>query len=97
MKEYLLLAAFMIPSLVVLGAAVVSVSHADDPAAQMSLGSSAACAARQITNGGPDEYAELQRLRLEHVREHEQLLMAWSPYAPAAVWGPWKPEGLDLK
>jgi hypothetical protein len=47
--------------------------------------------------GGPGEYAELQRLQLERVREHEQLLMAWSPYAPAAVWGPWKPEGLDLK
>jgi len=50
MKEYLLLAGFMIPSLIVLAAAVVSVSHADDPAAQMSLGSSAACAEGQITN-----------------------------------------------
>lgn len=32
MKEYLLLAAFMIPSLVVLAAAVVTVAHADDAA-----------------------------------------------------------------
>jgi hypothetical protein len=47
--------------------------------------------------GGPGEYAELERLRLERVREHEELLRAWSPYAPAAVWGPWNPEGLNLK
>jgi uncharacterized protein YceK len=49
--------------------------------------------------GGPGEYAELQRLRLERVREHEQMLKTWSPWTPAdpRVWGPWKPEGLDLK
>src|SRR5688572_10815954 len=47
--------------------------------------------------GGPGEYGELERLRLERVRAHEQRLIAWSPYAQAAVWGPWKPEGLDLK
>jgi hypothetical protein len=44
MKEYLLLAAFMIPSLVVLGAAVVTFSHADDPAARELVTSSALCA-----------------------------------------------------
>jgi uncharacterized protein YceK len=49
--------------------------------------------------GGPTEYAELQRLRAERVREHEQLLRAWGPWTSAdpRVWGPWKPEGLDLK
>lgn len=40
MKEYLLLAAFMIPSVVVLAAAAVTVSHADDSAARELLGSS---------------------------------------------------------
>jgi hypothetical protein len=34
MKEYLLLAAFMIPSLLVLAAAVVTVWHGDDSAAR---------------------------------------------------------------
>jgi hypothetical protein len=49
--------------------------------------------------GGPSEYAELQRLRAERVREHEQMLKTWSPWTPAnpRVWGPWKPEGLELK
>jgi hypothetical protein len=49
--------------------------------------------------GGPSEYAELQRLRVERVREHEQLLRTWSPWTAAdpRVWGPWKPEGLELK
>jgi uncharacterized protein YceK len=49
--------------------------------------------------GGPSEFAELQRLRLERVHEHEQMLKAWGPWTPAdpRVWGPWKPEGLDLK
>ena len=49
--------------------------------------------------GGPNEYAELQRLRAERVREHEQMLRTWSPWTPAdpRVWGPWKPEGLELK
>jgi hypothetical protein len=49
--------------------------------------------------GGPSEFAELQRLRQERVREHEQMLKAWSPWTSAdpRVWGPWKPEGLDLK
>jgi hypothetical protein len=42
--EYLLLAAFMIPSVIVLAAAVASVSHADDSAARELLGSSNPCA-----------------------------------------------------
>jgi hypothetical protein len=34
MKEYLLLATFFIPSVLVLAAAVVTISHADDPTAR---------------------------------------------------------------
>jgi hypothetical protein len=51
MKEYLLLAAFMIPSLVVAGAAVVTVSHTDHPTAREILGSSASCAEPEEKKG----------------------------------------------
>jgi hypothetical protein len=44
MKDYLLFAAFMIPSLLVLAAGVVTVWHSDDPAAREFLGSSDPCA-----------------------------------------------------
>jgi hypothetical protein len=44
MKDYLLFAAFMIPSLFVLAAAVVTVWHGDDSAAREFLGSSDPCA-----------------------------------------------------
>ena len=50
--------------------------------------------------GGAKEYAELQRLRQARVNEHQQLLRTsssgWSDPDPA-LWGPWNPEGLDVK
>jgi hypothetical protein len=52
MKEYLLLAAFMIPSAVVLAAAAVSVSHTDDSAAREFLGSSVPCAHEHFHRSG---------------------------------------------
>jgi hypothetical protein len=50
--------------------------------------------------GGAQEYAELQRLRSARVAEHDQLVrntLAGSSDAGPALWGPWKPEGLDVK
>ena len=50
--------------------------------------------------GGAQEYARLQELRKARVAEHAQNLRDWSPMSnsPAPnVWGPWEPEGLDLK
>ncbi len=50
--------------------------------------------------GGAKEYAELQRLRSARVAEHDQLVrntLAGSSDADPALWGPWKPEGLDVK
>ena len=49
--------------------------------------------------GGPKEYAELQHLRTARVAEHAQNLKSWIVPEDAPdpnVWGPWKPEGLDL-
>ena len=50
--------------------------------------------------GGAQQYAELQRLRSARVAEHDQLVrntLAGSSDAGPALWGPWKPEGLDVK
>jgi hypothetical protein len=51
--------------------------------------------------GGPNEYAKLQQLRGARVAEHAQNLRAFIPSAGGApdpnLWGPWQPEGLDLR
>ena len=49
--------------------------------------------------GGDKEYAELQRVRNARVADHQRLLMTQSGVSspPDSMWGPWKPEGLDLK
>jgi hypothetical protein len=48
--------------------------------------------------GGEKEYAELQRLRAERIAERDWALRhnsSGNAYLPI-VWGPWRPEGLDL-
>ena len=50
--------------------------------------------------GGPQELAKLQQLRSARVAEHAQNLRSWNVQANSPdpnVWGPWQPEGLDLK
>jgi hypothetical protein len=51
--------------------------------------------------GGAQEYSKLQELRSARVAEHNQLLRSWNPAGgnsqDPAVWGPWEPEGLDVK
>jgi len=50
--------------------------------------------------GGAKEYAELQRLRQARINEHQQLLrtsLSGSADPDPALWGPWSPEGLDVK
>ena len=50
--------------------------------------------------GGPEEYAALQRLRAARIAEREWVLSHGPAYTAAgdpAVWGAWKPEGLDLE
>jgi len=50
--------------------------------------------------GGPNEYAKLQELRSARVAEHAQNLRMWNVQANTPdpnLWGPWKPEGLDLR
>ena len=50
--------------------------------------------------GGAQEYAKLQELRSARVADHAKNLQAWSPMSNSPdpnVWGPWEPEGLDLK
>ena len=50
--------------------------------------------------GGPKEYAELQRLRQARAAEHQQLLRATlsgTSDPDPNLWGPWNPEGLDVK
>ena len=51
--------------------------------------------------GGPKELAKLQELRSTRVAEHAQNLRAFIPSAGGApdpnLWGPWQPEGLDVK
>jgi hypothetical protein len=50
--------------------------------------------------GGAKEYAELQRLRQARANEHQQLLrtsLSGSADPDPNLWGPWSPEGLDVK
>jgi hypothetical protein len=51
--------------------------------------------------GGPQEYAKLQQLRSARVTDHAWNLSSWNPAGGNSpdpnVWGPWEPEGLDLK
>jgi hypothetical protein len=50
--------------------------------------------------GGTKEYAELQRLRQARVNEHQQLLrtsLSGNADPDPGLWGPWNPEGLDVK
>ena len=51
MKEYLLLAAFMIPSVVVASAAVLTISHTDHSTAREVHDSSASCAEPEEKTG----------------------------------------------
>jgi hypothetical protein len=50
--------------------------------------------------GGAKEYAELQRLRQARANEHQQLLrtsVSGVSDPDPNLWGPWSPEGLDVK
>ena len=51
--------------------------------------------------GGEQEYSKLQELRKERVADHAWNLSSWNPAGGNSpdpnVWGPWEPEGLDLK
>ena len=50
--------------------------------------------------GAGEEYAKLQELRKARADEHGKLMRMWNVQANGpdpAVWGPWKPEGLDVK
>jgi hypothetical protein len=48
--------------------------------------------------GGADEHAEQQRLRAERLAEREWILgrMVAAGNIDRTMWGPWKPEGLDV-
>jgi hypothetical protein len=49
--------------------------------------------------GGAQEYTKLQELRKARVDDHAKLQMSATGQAapPYWMWGPWKPEGLDVK
>jgi hypothetical protein len=50
--------------------------------------------------GGAKEYAELQRLRSARVAYHQEAVtstLAGSAAPMPGIWGPWNPEGLDVK
>jgi hypothetical protein len=50
--------------------------------------------------GGAKEYAELQRLRSARLAYHQEALrssLAGAADPAPGIWGPWNPEGLDLK
>lgn len=49
--------------------------------------------------GGAQEYAALQRLRAERIAEHEWIRSRTiaSLSIDPRLWGPWKPQGLDLE
>ena len=50
--------------------------------------------------GGAQEYTKLQELRKERVADHARDLRDWNVMANSPdpnVWGPWEPEGLDVK
>jgi hypothetical protein len=50
--------------------------------------------------GGPNEYAKLQELRQQRLADHAWYMKTSSPItaaAPPETWGPWQPEGLDVK
>jgi hypothetical protein len=49
--------------------------------------------------GGAQEYAKLQELRKARADDHAKLQMSATGQAapPYWMWGPWKPEGLDVK
>jgi len=46
--------------------------------------------------GGAQEHAEQQRLRAERLAEREWILGRMMMPIDPIVWGPWKPEGLDV-
>jgi hypothetical protein len=55
---------------------------------------------RCVYVGGADEYARLQQLRSARLAEHAQLLRVPASLAGSPdphLWGPYQPEGLDLK
>ena len=55
---------------------------------------------RCVYVGGASEYAALQSLRAARIAEREWVLSHGPAYTAAgdpAVWGAWKPEGLDLE
>ena len=51
-----------------------------------------------VYTGGAKEYAELQRLRAERLAERDWILRhtVAGNSVDLVVWGPWKPEGLDV-
>jgi len=51
---------------------------------------------RCVYVGGAKEHAELQRLRAERFAEREWILGRMMMPIDPIVWGPWKPEGLDV-
>jgi hypothetical protein len=53
---------------------------------------------RCVLVGGAKEHAELKRLRAERLAERAWIMGRWSSSAviDRTVWGPWKPEGLDV-
>jgi hypothetical protein len=53
---------------------------------------------RCVYAGGAEEHAELQRLRAERLAEREWFFgrMSSASNIDRTMWGPWKPEGLDV-
>jgi hypothetical protein len=53
---------------------------------------------RCVYVGGAEEHAEQQRLRAERLAEREWILgrMVGAGNIDRTMWGPWKPEGLDV-
>jgi hypothetical protein len=51
---------------------------------------------RCVYVGGAKEHAALQRLRAARLAEREWLLSRMAVTVDPVIWGPWKPEGLDV-
>jgi len=51
--------------------------------------------------GGASEYSKLQELRKDRAADHAWYLSHWNPAGgnspDPSTWGPWEPEGLDVK
>jgi uncharacterized protein YceK len=55
---------------------------------------------RCVYVGGAQEYAKLQQLRSQRVADHTYALRSFSApnnTSDVNLWGPWQPEGLDVK